>query len=124
MKQPRPQRRGVPMLERWMRLLETHIRDNSSQMMREPSGILKHPYTVPSSPDSPLYTTVLWDWDSWFVSVVLGQVEADTGEKGRFLEYEQGSILNFLDATDADGVMPIMLHPENGPLKHRDPGRA
>jgi putative isomerase len=112
------------MLERWMRLLETHIRDNSSQMMREPSGILKHPYTVPSSPDSPLYTTVLWDWDSWFVSVVLGQVEADTGEKGRFLKYEQGSILNFLDHTDADGVMPIMLHPENGPLLHGEPGRA
>jgi putative isomerase len=112
------------MLDRWMRLLEEHIRENSSQMMREPVGILKHPYTVPSSPDSPLYTTVLWDWDSWFISVVLGQVEADTGEQGRFLTYEQGSILNFLDHTDADGVMPIMLHPENGPLRHRDPSRA
>ena len=112
------------MLERWMRLLENHIRENSAQMMREPSGLLTHPYTVPSSPDSPLYSTVLWDWDSWFISVVLGQVEADTGEKGRFLEYEQGSILNFLDQTDEDGVMPIMLHPTNGPLLHGDPSRA
>jgi putative isomerase len=112
------------MLERWMRILEEHIRENSVQMMREPSGILTHPYTVPSSPDSPLYSTVLWDWDSWFVSVVLGQVEADNGEPGRFLSYEQGSILNFLDHTDADGVMPIMLHPVNGPLLHGEPGGA
>jgi len=112
------------MTDRWMRLLEEHIRENSVQMMREPDGLLKHPYTVPSSPDSPLYSTVLWDWDSWFVSVVLGQVEADTGEAGRFFEYEQGSIINFLEHSDEDGVMPIMLHPTNGPLLHGDPGRA
>ncbi|HEX4443951.1 MAG TPA: trehalase family glycosidase [Galbitalea sp.] len=112
------------MLERYQRLLEEHILQNSSQMMRDPSGSLTHPYTVPSSPDSPLYSTVLWDWDSWFVSVVLGQVELDSGEKGRFLEYEKGGILNFLEQTDADGVMPIMLHPTNGPLLHGEPGRA
>ena len=112
------------MPQRYQRLLEEHILQNSSQMMREPSGSLTHPYTVPSSPDSPLYSIVLWDWDSWFVSVVLGQVELDSGEKGRFLEYEKGGILNFLDQTDADGVMPIMLHPTNGPLLHGEPGRA
>jgi putative isomerase len=93
-------------------------------MMREPTGMLKYPYTVPSSPESPLYSNVLWDWDSWFVSVVLGQVEADTDTRGAYLEYEQGSILNFLDHTDADGVMPIMLHPETGALTHGDASRA
>jgi putative isomerase len=111
------------MQERWKRLLEEHILGNSAQMMREPGETLTHPYIVPSSPDSPLYSDALWDWDSWFTSVVLGQVEADLDAKGRFLQYEQGSILNFLDATDADGVMPIQLRP-GSTLLHGDPSRA
>jgi putative isomerase len=110
------------MLDHWMRALEEYIRENCDQMTREPSGILAHPYIVPSSPDSPYYSTALWDWDSWFVSVVLGQVEADTGRKGRFFSYEEGSILNFLDHTDADGVMPIQLTPK-GSLTHGEAGR-
>jgi putative isomerase len=92
-------------------------------MTREPAGQLAHPYTVPSSPDSPYYSRALWDWDSWATSIVLGQVEADTDSHGRFADYEQGSILNFLDHTDADGVMPIQLTPE-GTLTHGDPTRS
>src|SRR6188768_1383104 len=115
--------RGAMMLERWKRLLEEDIRQSCEQMMREPAGILTHPYTVPSTPDSPYYSSALWDWDSWFISAVLGQVEADTDRKGHFFAYEEGCILNFLDHTDADGVMPIQLKPE-GPLTHRDAGRA
>lgn len=111
------------MLERWMRALEEHIHTNCEQMTREPSGVLARPYTVPSSPDSPYYSMALWDWDSWFISVVLGQVEADTDRPGHFFAYEEGSILNFLDHTDDDGVMPIQLSPK-GALTHGDAGRA
>lgn len=110
------------MLDRWMRLLEQYITDNCEQMTREPSGILAHPYTVPSSPDSPYYSMALWDWDSWFISVVFGQVEADTDRKGRFAAYEEGTILNFLEHTDADGVMPIRLSPKDS-LEHGPMGR-
>jgi len=78
------------MLERWKRLLEEDIRRSCEQMMREPAGILTHPYTVPSTPDSPYYSSALWDWDSWFISAVLGQVEADTDRKGHFFAYEEG----------------------------------
>ncbi|MFF2052329.1 amylo-alpha-1,6-glucosidase [Leifsonia sp. NPDC058194] len=111
------------MLERRTRLLEEHIRTNCEQMVREPSGQLTHPYTVPSSPDSPYYSTALWDWDSWATSIALGQVEADTDRLGHFAEYERGSILNFLDHTDEDGVMPIQLTPDTT-LLHGDPTRA
>lgn len=111
------------MLERRTRLLEEHIRTNCEQMVREPSGQLAHPYTVPSSPDSPYYSTALWDWDSWATSIALGQVEADTDRLGHFAEYERGSILNFLDHTDEDGVMPIQLTPDTT-LLHGDPTRA
>lgn len=111
------------MIDRWMRLLEEHIHEHGVQMTREPSGVLTHPYTVPSSPDSPYYSDALWDWDSWFISVVMGQIEADLDEPGRFGAYEEGTIRNFLDHTDADGVMPILLKP-GGPLLHGDPSRA
>jgi putative isomerase len=111
------------LLERWKRLLEEDIRESCEQMMREPAGMLAHPYTVPSTPDSPYYSTALWDWDSWFISAVLGQVEADTERSGRFFAYEEGCILNFLEHTEADGVMPIQLRPD-GALIHRDASRA
>ncbi|MCU1411694.1 MAG: glycoside hydrolase family 37 [Rhodoglobus sp.] len=111
------------MLERWKRDLEAHVLANTDQMVREPAGIIAHPYIVPTSPDSPYYTTALWDWDSWLTSVVMGQVEADSARPGHFFEYEQGSILNFLGHTDADGVMPIQIKPD-GMLLHGDPGRA
>lgn len=112
------------MLQRWTKLLKEHINEHGQQMVREPSGILKYPYIVPSIPSQPFYSDVLWDWDSWFSSVALGQLEADNSRQGEFLKYAQGSILNFLDHTDADGVMPIMLHPIDGPLAHGDPSRA
>lgn len=111
------------MIDTWKSDLRTYVTEHATQMTREPSGVLAHPYTVPSSPDSPYYSNALWDWDSWFISVVLGQVELETGEAGRFGAYEEGTIRNFLDHTDADGVMPLLLKPE-GPLLHGDPSRA
>ncbi|MBP8989439.1 MAG: glycoside hydrolase family 37 [Clostridia bacterium] len=102
-------------MERYQELLKNKIYESCQLMTREPSGILTHPYMVPSSPDSPFYAMSLWDWDSWFISLVLGQIEADTKQPGRFMEYEQGSILNFIDHTDEQGHMPIHLD-ENGAL--------
>ncbi len=111
------------MLERWTRLLEEHIRENTEQMTREPAGALTFPYTVPSSPNSPYYSDALWDWDSWSISIVMGQVEADTDRRGHFFEHEAGSIRNFLANTDDDGVMPIQMRP-GSTLLHGDPSRA
>lgn len=113
----------MTMLDRWMTELEDYIHRRSDEMTREPTGVLRHPYLVPSSPGSPYYSTTLWDWDSWFISVALGQVESDTDRRGHFGNYERGSILNFLDHTDDDGVMPILLKPD-GPMLHGDPSRA
>ncbi|GAA1924577.1 hypothetical protein GCM10009775_16100 [Microbacterium aoyamense] len=111
------------MTEQWRAALADHVRTHTEQMTREPSGILSHPYTVPSSPDSPYYSMALWDWDSWFISVVMGQVELDTDQTGLFGAFEEGTIRNFLEHTDEDGVMPILLKP-GGPLLHGDPSRA
>jgi putative isomerase len=109
------------MIERYIPLLRDYILGSSEQMTREPAGILTHPYTVPSSPDSPYYSIQLWDWDSWLISVALGQVEAETGKSGHFRRFEEGAILNFLDHTTADGFMPLQLNP-SGSLRHGDFG--
>ncbi|MFJ4173143.1 MGH1-like glycoside hydrolase domain-containing protein [Microbacterium sp. NPDC089696] len=111
------------MIDLWKDALRTYVTEHATQMTREPEGVLEHPYTVPSSPDSPYYSNALWDWDSWFISVVMGQVELETEDAGRFGAYEEGTIRNFLDHTDEDGVMPLLLKP-GGPLLHGDPGRA
>lgn len=118
-----PKPNGATMLERWARLLEAHIRTNCEQMMREPSGQLVHPYTVPSTSGSPYYSKALWDWGSWSTGIVPGQVEDDTHGHGRFAAYEQDSRLNFLDYTDGDGIMPVQLTPEETPT-HCDPTRS
>ena len=107
------------MIDRYASLLSAHVIARSEQMMREPEGILKHPYLVPSSPDSPYYSDQLWDWDSWLMSAFLGEVEGQTGEPNRFARYEEGCILNFLDHTTDDGFMPIQINPE-GQLRHGD----
>jgi putative isomerase len=101
------------MLDRWTANLTRYIHASCEQMTRDPAGQLRHPYTVPSSPDSPYYSNALWDWDSWSASIALGQVELDTEQPGRFMAYEQGSVLNFLEHTDDDGVMPIQLTPDS-----------
>jgi len=107
------------MSERHIPLLTHYIHASSEQMTREPSGILARPYTVPSSPDSPYYSEHLWDWDSWAISIALGQVEADTGRPGRFARFEEGAVLNFLDHATGDGVIPVQLNPR-GSLRHGD----
>jgi len=110
------------MFERWSQLLTHFIHESSEEMTRDPGGILEHPYTVPSSPDSPYYSDALWDWDSWTISIALAQVELDTERPGHFGAFEEGSVLNFLQHTDRDGVMPIQLTPK-GSLQHGDPSR-
>ncbi|MFI5913269.1 MGH1-like glycoside hydrolase domain-containing protein [Dactylosporangium sp. NPDC051541] len=108
------------MTDRYASLLSAHILAKSQEMTREPVGIIQHPFLVPSSPDSPYYSGHLWDWDSWLASVVLAQVEAETGQTGRFAQYQEGCILNFLDHA-RDGFIPIQLNPE-GTLRHGDFG--
>jgi putative isomerase len=107
------------MTDRYASLLSAHVIVGSEQMTREPEGVLKYPYLVPGSPDSPYYSDQLWDWDSWWMSAFLGQVEAQTGESGRFARYEEGCILNFLDHTTDDGVMPIQISPQ-GQFRYGD----
>lgn len=106
-------------MQRYTDMLKTYITQNVSGMIREPGGVLAYPYVVPSSKDSPYYSSTLWDWDSYFTSVVMGQVEADSSQPGAFVEYERGSALNFINMMSDDGFVPICVT-EKG-VMHSDP---
>ena len=105
-------------MERYIEPLRRLIQETSRGMTREPQGILKHPYIVPCSPDSPYYSASLWDWDSWLTSVMMGQLEADSGRPGDSVAYERGCPLNFLELARPDGFVPICVTSE-GPLNLR-----
>ena len=51
-------------MQKYIDLLKKTITETSRGMIREPMGILHHPYIVPCSPESPYYSASLWDWDS------------------------------------------------------------
>ncbi|MCI1978287.1 MAG: alpha,alpha-trehalase [Bifidobacteriaceae bacterium] len=101
--------------------LRAYIEGSASQMVRSSTEALHYPYVVPSTPDSPIYSSDLWDWDSWWASVAMSQVELDINEDGKFLEATEGSILNFLDKTTEDGISPMLLFPTGGGFEEIDP---
>lgn len=103
-------------MEKYTDSLKKLIFETSRGMTREPMGVLKHPYIVPCSPESPYYSASLWDWDSWLTSVMMGQVEADSGRRGEFVEYERGCTINFLELATDDGYVPICVT-DRGPLR-------
>lgn len=89
-------------------LIKTYAYKNYKDMGRAPEGIIKHPFIVPGSQS---YHNCLWDWDSWLTNIAVRQIMKDTGSGGEFSEYEKGCILNFLEHTDKDGGIPIVILP-------------
>ena len=83
-------------------VLYSYAEKNYRKMFREPEGNLHWPYIVPGS----VYSGSLWDWDSWLTNVALEQfVQED------IRSYEQGCIKNYLEQTDPDGRIPIVIFP-------------
>ena len=88
-------------------LLQDFFADRMSELLRKPSGILKHPYIVAGSS---FYSTMLWDWDSWFANIALRQLAVRNDWLEESLpKYEIGCIRNFADHTLPNGFMPIVL---------------
>ena len=86
--------------------VKQYVKENLARMRREPGGILKYPYIVPGSDT---YATTLWDWDSWWTCIAIGQADAEEGRGKDSLPYEQGCVLNFLDHMDERGKTPILI---------------
>lgn len=93
-------------MEKYIKLIKDYSRGAYKKLTRPPMGRLKHPFLVPGA----VYEYDLWDWDSWLTDVGIRQILADNSDTGEdFLACERGCILNFLDYTDEDGRMPIVV---------------
>lgn len=80
-----------------------YAKQNYKMMLREKSGILKHPFIVPGSQ---AYVNELWDWDSWLTNIALRQIAEEDISR-----YEKGCIYNFLDWVDEEGRVPVLIQP-------------
>jgi hypothetical protein len=77
-------------------------------MLHDPTGTLRFPFITPGS----VYARELWDWDSWLSDVALCQIILDkdpNADRPRMLSYGQGCVLNFLEAAEANGSIPIRI---------------
>ena len=93
-------------LLKYKRLIQEYSRNNCNLLRKEADGCLRHPYIVPGSS----YSDQLWDWDSWLTDIAIRQIMSDNGEDHTaYLEYERGSVLNFLENALPDGKVSFML---------------
>lgn len=78
-----------------------HVHKHGSLTMKEPEGVLKHKWLVPSG----YYQTSCWDWDSMYLGVAMML----TGGSGPYLI---GTVKNFLERVDiASGEVKGCLTP-------------
>lgn len=93
--------------EKNKQLIKEYSRDSYLKLMRTPMKLLNHPFIVPGI----TYPYQLWDWDSWLTDVAIRQILLDNNGKDEeeYLECEKGCILNFLEHTEDDGWMPILV---------------
>ncbi len=97
---------------RYAKKIKDYILSNYKNNFREPVANLKHPYLVPGA----AYRHQLWDWDSWLTGVALMGIDDPSIE-----EYEKGCVLNFLDAQDEQGRIPILVQDTHWWLFALDP---
>jgi hypothetical protein len=89
-------------------LVKTSILRDYPGMLHSPTGTLAYPFVTPGS----VYSSELWDWDSWLSDVALCQIMTDQGQaadKPKMVSYGQGCVLNFLKAAKSDGSIPIRI---------------
>jgi hypothetical protein len=87
-------------LDREIGIIREHILRDRKGMLRESSGVLKHPFLVPGSAT---YADQLWDWDSWLADIALHQIVAECGDEplSRQVRFHaRGCVLNFLEGVD------------------------
>ena len=78
---------GAPQVQSPAEIVYEYVKEHANETFRQPKGILKFPYLVPSGPYNQL-----WDWDSMFTGVALFEFGS--------APYLSGSMENFLYHTN------------------------
>lgn len=97
--------------------IKNYVLARLNKVLMPPIKNLKHPFTVPGTG----YMTELWSWDAYWECVALKRslelfgeeqtLRFGISEKSAF-EHMRGNVLNFLDAQEQNGFIPIMLSHE------------
>ena len=88
---------------------------NGPHLLREASGIFRHPGISPTLPGKQ-YSNQLWDWDTLWTArglFRLAQLTNDRDFERRLCDHARGSLFNFLDHQGPSGRIPIMLSATN-----------
>ena len=94
--------------DRYIGLIKEYSKNSYKKLMRSAQGQLTYPFIVPGSSS---YHDSLWDWDSWLTDVAIRQIMLDNADDNpEFVQCERRCILNFLDHTEDDGRIPIMVN--------------
>ena len=89
-----------------IKILKNYFEEHISDMMRCPNGGLKYPYLEPGTG----YEEMLWDWDSfWAAQALICMNLKEAESKYLVVDYLKGCVLNFLDASENNGYIPIVL---------------
>lgn len=97
--------------------IERYFLQNVKNILKPPAGSLRHPFIVPGAG----YMSELWGWDAYWVALSVCKAfelfsEAEMEKAGlsraAAAEHMRGSVLDFLDAQQADGFIPIMTASE------------
>lgn len=95
-------------------LVKRYLLERAKNIMKPPQGKLRHPFFDPGS----AYAGEMWDWDSCFEGQSLftafdlfpeTELESYGITRERVADHAKGSILNFLEAQEADGYIPILV---------------
>ena len=101
-----------PETQHYIGIIRQNIFKDYKGMFKPAKGFLKRPFITPGCSS---YQDQLWDWDSWLTDVALRQILLENGspkDKQTALKYEQGCVLNFLDALN-NGRIPVVIGPNN-----------
>ncbi len=94
-----------------------YVLQHINTVLKPPSARLRYPFIVPGAG----YMSELWGWDAYWVALSVRKVfdvcsEEKTEKAGLSREaaaaHMRGSVLNFLDAQEADGYIPVMTASE------------
>lgn len=94
--------------------IKNYILTHVKHILKPPAKNLAHPFIVPGQG----YTTELWGWDAYWETCALKHIfencneeeQAATGlTRSTAEEHICGSVLNFLEAQEEDGFIPIMV---------------
>ncbi len=90
--------------------VKNYVLSHFKTILKPPAKNLRHPFLVPGTG----YTSELWGWDAYWEALAFSvcsesDLEAAGLNKQTVIDHMRGSVLNFLDAQESDGYIPVML---------------